>query len=238
MHTVSPNTDFGRPTRLKSLLEVRAPLEWMHTAYKLPSLLSLPKGDGRPVLLAPGFLADKYSMRPLKLFLERLGYQVYDWDLGRNQGNVDADIERLNLQIDHIYEQIQQAITLIGWSLGGVVVRESARFRPDAVREVITFGTPITGGPKYTSVGPQYAKLKGIDMDAFEQHVLSRNNIGFHQPVTSIYSKGDGVVAWQASIDVYNPQARNIEVDGSHLGLGCNAKVWQIIANTLAESDN
>ncbi|MBT8066592.1 MAG: hypothetical protein KJO09_05085, partial [Gammaproteobacteria bacterium] len=72
--------------------------------------------------------------------------------------------------------------------------------------------------------------------DAFEMEVHQRNSIGIKQPVTSIYSKTDGVVSWRASVDSYNPQARNIEVNSSHFGLGANGKVWRLIANLLSES--
>ncbi|MDM7859233.1 alpha/beta fold hydrolase [Alteromonas sp. ASW11-36] len=114
----------------------------------LPTLLSMPKGDGRPVLLAPGFMADKWSMRPLKGFLNKLGYEAYDWNLGRNNGDVDEDIVRLGRQTLELSSALDKPITLIGWSLGGVLCREVARLFPDVVREVITMGTPVTGGPK------------------------------------------------------------------------------------------
>ena len=34
--------------------------------------------------------------------------------------------------------------SLVGWSLGGVIAREVARLHPDAVRQVITYGTPVS----------------------------------------------------------------------------------------------
>ncbi len=222
------------PSLLNSLREISAPIDWLSTVARLPSLMRAPKGDGRPVLLAPGYLADEYSMWPLKQFLQRINYDVYDWGLGRNLGNVDKDIVRLGNEVIDIHTRGKQPITLIGWSLGGVVAREVTRLFPEAVAEVITLGTPITGGPKYTAVANQYAKAKNLDLDSFEQHVLERNLIGFEQPVTSIFSKTDGVVGWKASVDVYNKQARNICVKGSHLGLGINPQVWKIIADTLA----
>jgi hypothetical protein len=79
-------------------------------------------------------------------------------------------------------------------------------------------------------------KANEIDLEAFEIDVHQRNSIGFPQAITSIYSKSDGVVGWQASIDSYNKQAKNIEVKGSHLGLGINPEVWKIIAKTLHSS--
>ena len=54
-------------------------------------------------------------------------------------------------------------------------------------------------------------------------------------PVTSIYSKLDGIVGWQASIDRHNPQVDHIEVRATHLGLGISPEVFKIIARKLAE---
>lgn len=230
--------DCQPPSKFNSLREITAPLDWLTTIARLPSLLRAPKGDGRPVVLAPGYLTDEYSMWPLKRFLQHLNYDVCDWGLGRNLGDVDTDIAKLGIEIEQLYANVKRPITLIGWSLGGVIAREVTRLFPHAVGEVITLGTPITGGPKYTSIGKHYAKLKSLDLDSFEQHVLERNLIGFDQPVTSIFSKTDGVVGWKASVDVYNKQARNICVKGSHLGLGINPQVWEIIAQVLAKKSN
>jgi pimeloyl-ACP methyl ester carboxylesterase len=183
-------------------------------------------------------MADDYSMWPLGRYLKRLGYQVYYAELGRNKGHVSKYVAQLGERIEILSNQANgQAFTLIGWSLGGVIVREAARLFPSMVSEVITMGTPIIGGPKFTSISKYYSKLKTLDLERFEQAIHQRNAIGLKQAITSIYSKTDGVVGWQASIDVYNPQAKNIEVNSSHLGLGVHPQVWKVIADTLAESD-
>ena len=127
-----------------------------------------------------------------------------------------------------------QAFTLIGWSLGGIIAREVARLSPHLVREVITMGTPIIGGPKYTTPGQRYAQSANIKLDQFEREVHQRNSIGFDQPLTVLYSDRDGIVGPDIARDIYNPQARNIRVDGGHMGMGFNPKVWRIIADTLA----
>jgi pimeloyl-ACP methyl ester carboxylesterase len=223
------------PKRINTLLELRAPFDWLTVAAALPRLLTKSKGDRRPILLLPGYMTDENSMQPLKQYLKYLNYTVYDWGLGKNLGNIEADVELVGQRLRVLREEHNlQPFTLIGWSLGGVVARELTRLYSDDVREVITMGTPITGGPKYTVAGQQFAKAKGIDLDIFEDYVFDRNCLGFSQPVTSIYSKSDGVVGWQSSIDVYNPQARNIEVKSSHFGIGIHGKVWRIIAETLA----
>lgn len=227
----------NRPSLFKILLETRAPFEFASLGLHAKQLRSAPKGDGRAIILVPGYMTDDYSMWPLGRYLCYLGYNVYYTEMGRNRGNVDIDMIRLGERVKAVSAKLDgNSVTILGWSLGGVLAREAARLYPKVVGEVITFGTPIVGGPKFTSVGKRYAKAKSIDLEAFELDVHQRNLIGFSQPVTSIYSKSDGVVGWEASIDIYNKHANNIEVVGSHLGLGVNPQVWQIIANILANS--
>lgn len=226
-----------RPSRLATLLELRAPLDWASLVYRAPQLAAAPRGDGRPVMLIPGYGTDETSMRPLGHYLKYLGYDVYDWAQGRNRGDVENDIQRVGQRTREIHDARGGAqVTLIGWSLGGVAAREAARLFEPYVREVITLGTPIIGGPKYTSVGRRFAESANLNLDEFEKEVHARNSIGIKQPVTSIYSKGDGVVGWQASVDIYNKQAKNVEVNSSHFGLGANGKVWHVIAQVLANS--
>ena len=227
--------DFRAPSRLATLMEVRAPLDWASVLLRAPQLAAAPRGDARPVMLLPGYGADETSMRPLGRYLDYLGYETHSWGLGRNRGDVEKDIVLVGLRCTEISEASNgKAVTLIGWSLGGVAAREAARLYEAHVREVITMGTPIVGGPKYTAVAARFAEISSLDLDEFEKEVHERNSIGIRQPVTSIYSKSDGVVDWRASIDTYNPHARNLQVNSSHFGLGANGKVWYLIATTLA----
>lgn len=176
-------------------------------------------------------------MLPLATYLNFLGYDASTWGMGINGGDVDGLTDTFGRRTQTLADTLGQPITLIGWSLGGVIARETARLFSDSVREVITMGTPLIGGPKYTSVGGFYARQEGLDLDEFEREVHARNCVGLSQPLTVIYSKSDGIVGWKAARDVYNSQARNIEVRSTHFGFGANAKVWRIVANTLAGRD-
>lgn len=226
---------YQRPSRLATFLEIRAPLDWASVMLRAPQLAMAPRGDGRPIMLIPGYGAHESSMRPLGAYLNYLGYRVFDWGQGQNRGDVENDIRRVGRRAQDICDSAdRQPVTLIGWSLGGVSAREAARLYEPYVREVITLGTPIAGGPKYTAVADRFATQANIDLDEFEKEVHERNSIGIRQPVTSIYSKYDGVVGWRASIDTYNSQARNVRVNSSHFGLGANGKVWHVIARQLA----
>ena len=227
-----------RPSLFGTVREMRTPLEGLKFLYRFPQLLNAPRGDGRPIALAPGYMAGDLSMLPLSQFLRFLGYTVYPWGLGGNNGDVEEDIETFGARIEELHEELDgEKITLIGWSLGGVIAREVARQWEDCVAEVITLGTPVVGGPKYTAIGSLYALQKGADMDWIDQEVHERNKLGLNQPVTSIYSKSDGIVAWQASVDVYNPQARNIAIETTHFGIGVSPVAWRLIADILAEDE-
>jgi len=226
------------PTKFNTLKEIRAPLEWLFAYSNRTKLAHIPDGDGRLLVLVPGYGADEWSMRPLKKFLKSINYQVFDWGHGRNRGHVKQDTERLAETIQTIYKNHSDTkVTLIGWSLGGVLAREVARISPEWVKEVITMGTPLMGGPKYTVVAKKYAKTMAKDLDHYEAEIHEINSQGIKQPVTVIYSKSDGIVGWRAAVDRYNIQARNVEVKCSHLGMVVNAEVWQVIATTLADSD-
>lgn len=229
-------TGFKPPNKLNQVSELALPLDFVNFGLQWPRVATAPKGDGRPVCLLPGYGANELSMLPLKRFLRRLRYAVSDWGLGQNQGSVDIDIERFTNVVQGLCDENDgRQVTLIGWSLGGIIAREVARLSPHLVREVITMGTPIIGGPKYTTPGRLYAKSNKIDLELFEFDVHQRNSIGFSQPLTVIYSNRDGIVGPDIARDIYNPQARNIRVDGGHLGLGFNPKVWRIIADTLSK---
>jgi hypothetical protein len=49
--------------------------------------------------------------------------------------------------------------------------------------------------------------------------------------LTSIYSRGDGVVRWRSSIV---PEADCVEVEGSHVGLIFNRHSYRALASALA----
>jgi dienelactone hydrolase len=123
-------------------------------------------------------------------------------------------------------------VPLLGWSLGGVLARETARERPGLVSQVITMGTPVVGGPKYTLTARTYA-ARGADLDHIERMVAERNRVPITVPVTAIYSKNDGVVDWRACIDHHN-EVEHIEVRATHLGMGASAEVFDIVARRLA----
>ena len=102
---------------------------------------------------------------------------------------------------------------------------------------MITLGTPVVGGPKYTVVARRFHR-RGIDIAAIEAEIELRNQISLRTPVTAIYSRADAVVAWEACIDQNGSDVEHVEVRTTHLGFGFSAEVYKIIAQRLANDDN
>ncbi len=220
---------------------------WRSTAGELTGLFELPRlglelrrllreppGDGSTVFVLPGFGADDRSTWPLRQFLTRLGYDARGWSLGANRAD-PAAIEAIGDLAHETSQQLGAPVSLVGWSLGGYLAREAARDRPDAVRRVVTFGSPVIGGPKYTTVAA-LASRQGWDLDEIEAIVEERKEVPLRVPVTAIYSRRDGIVAWQACIDPEDDAPiQHVEVDATHLGLGFSPTVYRLVARALSE---
>ena len=186
--------------------EARAAPELASFAMTAAPLLAMsPRGDGHSVIVLPGLGGDDASTSPLRWFLGRLGYRAVGWGLGRNVGFS----HRVSSGLDDLLADSQSngPVSLVGWSLGGVHALAVARRRPDAVRAVITLGSPLAGRRP-----PR------------------------HVPTTSIYSRTDAIVPWRASLLSDGPMHESVEVRGSHLGLGHNPAVAMIVADRLARS--
>jgi hypothetical protein len=133
------------PSTALRLLEARVLPEFGAFWLMRPWLCAVtPPGDGHPVLVLPGLLADDNSTYALRSFLNSHGYAAFSWELGRNFG-MRANLER--------------------------------------------------------------------------------------------FSHTDGICAWRACLNEDGPQAENIEVYGSHCGLGHHPAVVYAIADRLAQPE-
>ena len=185
--------------------EARAVPEFASFAVTAGPLLAMsPRGDGHAVLVLPGLGGNDVSTAPLRWFIDRLGYRSHGWGLGTNRGfgrHVTDGLDRLVAATSD-----NGPVSLIGWSLGGIHAIELARRRPDAVRSIITLGSP-----------------------------LGRRHPPRNIPTTSVYSRSDAIVVWRESLMPSGALRENVEVRGSHLGLGHNPAVAVVVADRLAQ---
>jgi len=193
-------------------------------------------GDGHPVLVLPGFMTTDFSTRPLRRFLSKSGYSPYGWDLGRNYAK-ERFLDELITKLEKMYLNYKQDISLIGWSLGGIYARQLAKERPNLIRQIITLGAPFKAVHKPNHAQWMYKILtNGQGLNSVDPELLADIPLPAPVPTTSIYSKQDGIVHWKVCLEDEDALHQNIEVTGSHIGLGVNNTVLDIIANRLKQS--
>ena len=212
-----------------------------HMVFRHPLINNISNGDGHTVMVLPGFLGNDSSTTALRHYINRWGYDAQPWELGRNLGprRGSTDIEALlRDRLDTLYKQSGQKVSLVGWSLGGVLSRELARSCPAKVRQVISLGSPYGGDPKKsTSIWRLFERVTELPLDGeLMQSLLERSRQPVKKvPCTSIYSRSDGIVSWQVAREKPGRLSENIRVKASHIGLGFSPSVMVAIADRLAQ---
>jgi pimeloyl-ACP methyl ester carboxylesterase len=222
----------GPPDNATVLGELGSLLGGVRLVGALPRLASAPRGDGHLVVDVPGWRAPEASGTPLRRYLKQLGYDARGWGLGTNTGDPRRDVERLAQRVLSLVDSTGSPASLVGWSLGGVIAREVARRHPDAVRRVITYGTPVTGGPRHTTIARAYSR--GTRPDARRVAERLEPTAPIPVPLTIMFSKRDGIVAWRACLDHTSPDVEHVEVSSKHIGMGLDPDVWEVVAHRLA----
>lgn len=228
------------PAMLDSVTELpRAMQEAALLSASWYSLLrTVPRGKSLPVMVLPGFGGGDDSTALLRRFLTRLRYKTFPWQQGTNTGNPNQ-LEALMLRFYRIHHGLGTPLILIGQSLGGVYAREIAREFPDAVRSVVTLGSPYaaTGAESASPmVAALFERMSGVSIEELrDQRPADRPQTPLTMPATSVYSKQDGVVAWQTCIEPESELSENIRVWGSHTGMAMNTSIFHIVADRLAQ---
>ena len=226
------------PSRLLFALELRAFPELGGFVASLPLLTALaPRGDGHPVLVLPGLVTSDRSTVPLRSFLKGRGYATYGWALGRNYGPLPGFEEKMLDRVKELADKHGRKVSLVGWSLGGIYARQLAKMLPDEVRGVITLGSPFNGDPRATNAWKLYEFTSGHKVDDRERHMGGAISDSPPVPTTAIYSRTDGICAWQNCVENDLPHTESIEVEASHCGLGHHPAVVYAVADRLAQPE-
>ena len=224
----------GPPLRLLLTEPARGLADLATLPLAAPWLWFAARGDGHGVLVLPGLLASDSSTAVLRRYLGLLGYQVRGWSLGRNLGPTDEVLDGLPVMLSALVSQTGGPVSLVGWSLGGIYAREIARQHPGLVRRVITLGSPFAlTDSRQSHADRPYRRRAALHANGRvpTQEDLSRP---IPVPSTAVYSRRDGIVAWQACIEPPTELHDNIEVRCSHLGFGVDSSTLWLIADRLA----
>jgi esterase/lipase len=225
-------TTIGQPKLSLLLGEARTPFEAAKLAVGWRFLTRKNVGQGQTVLLMPGFGASSSSMTFIKRYLDSLGYKAVHWSAGFNHGEVGKLMPQVIADIKSLSDAAQAPIKLLGWSLGGYLAREAAREVQQNVSRIVTIGSPVIGGPKYTAVKPLY-DIRGLDVESIENSTLKRFEHPIVCPIVALYCKKDSIVSWQACIDRFSPNVEHIEIETPHLAMGVSKEVMNLLPYAL-----
>lgn len=236
--------------RLSLWRELSWPIDWLELrASRVYRGKDVHRGDGRPIVLVPGFMASDASMFEMHRWLRRVGFDSRTSRIGRNADCPDILLEKLVERVEEVHTETGQTVTLIGHSLGGVLARASTVRRPDLVAQVITLGSPVGKGEvhplvlslikavsKVTPTPSESPRVHG-DHDHCGSCSCSLNEALSEPfpagvPRASIYSRRDGIVDWRSSID--EAPGLNIPVNCTHLGMTVSREVYEAVAYLLA----
>jgi triacylglycerol lipase len=210
----------------------------------------LPRGDGRPVILMPGFGGGDQTLAVLANWLCRIGYRPSTCGFVANLGCSDRAAERIERQLERLEARHERRAALVGHSRGGHYARALSHRRPELVSHAISIGAGLrqmlaTSYPTQAAAATARqvvlrsgrARSPRCLTDACDCPFARDYAAPFPDDrvrLTSIYSKGDGVVRWQAALVPYGDC---VEVTGSHVGLIFNRKTYRAIATALAEPE-
>ena len=199
------------PGLLLRMLEARALWEHYATVAMRPLWSIAPRGDGHPVLVLPGLTAGDASTAVMRSFLKSRGFSPSGWGQGLNLGLREGVIERVHERMRELWVEHGRAVSLVGWSLGGLYARELAKHSPEMVRLCITLGSPFTGHPRETNAWRIYELASGhrVDWHDFTLPLRWAPPV----PTTSIWSPTDGVVPWRCCLEPRQTLAENIVVE-------------------------
>lgn len=230
---------FDPPSTIHLLLEGRAIHEFGALLSMLPLLSLAPRGDGHPVIVFPGLLASDSSTKPLRMFLESRGYKVCGWGCGWNRGLRDGDglQEQMLDVIEKQFALHRQKVSLVGWSLGGIYARQLAKLVPDKVRCVVTLGSPFAGSPRSTHAWRAYEWASGQSANETPPEFADSLSEPPPVPTTAIFSRSDGICAWQGCVEESGSISESVEVYSSHCGMGFNPLALFAVADRLAQPE-
>jgi triacylglycerol lipase len=210
----------------------------------------VPRGDGRPVVLLPGFLAGDRTLAVMRGWLGRLGYVPAGCGFVANVDCSDRALERVEAHVNDLHRHHGRRVALVGHSRGGHFARAMAARAPDRVSHAISLGADLRGviGVSVPTLAAVAAVRRGLELTGrmrAQQCFTSECTCAFARDycrsfptdrvrLTSVYSKEDGVVQWKGSVV---PEADCVEVTGSHVGLAFNRKAYRAIAAALARAE-
>ncbi len=208
----------------------------------------VPRGDGGPVVLVPGFLCTDAMLFELYFWLGRIGYRAYLSGIGVNADCPGRLAARLRRTVERASAETGRRVRIVGHSLGGILGRRVSLERPDIVSQLVYLGSPLQAvhaHPAIVAAAVAVQAARSVLSPEEGRCLTDRCPCGFARDVTrplsacvrhsAIYTRADGVVDWHDSQEA--DPGLNHEVGGTHIGLVFNPRAYQVLAEVLARPD-
>jgi pimeloyl-ACP methyl ester carboxylesterase len=206
--------------------ELRYGLEFARLAADPVFFAPKRKRNSPPVLLVPGFMASDQSLSLLKGWLQRRGSRAAAAGMWINADCGERTANAIEVRLERLAARTGREVVLIGQSRGGQLARVLAVRNPDIVGGLVMLGSPVLDplqvGPAVLRTVRSVARLGDLGMPGMFSTMRA----------VSVYSRTDGIVAWQSCLD---PYAEQIEVDSSHSGMSVHREVYRLLARFLDE---
>jgi triacylglycerol lipase len=225
--------------------EAGAVLEWLRLHVSpVYTGRGVAAGDGSPVLLIPGFLCTDVHMLELNRWLAHVGYEPWASGVRLNARCLDTLRRSLATRLDVICDATGEPVHLVGHSLGGLLARSVATYRPECVASVVVMGSPFRQIRSHSLVlaasrvlSTLQSVLPGCPPGCMTSAcpcpaVQQADGFPDHVPFTAIFTRDDAVVDWQSCCTECEEQ--DVEVSGTHMGLMYNPDAYRAIAEHLA----
>lgn len=243
----------AQPPALKhSLTEVpRAARETFGLLFSLKRLAqTVPHGNGQPVLTLPGYGANDGSMVVMRRFLKKIGYNVFSLQAGRNfeppeERIMSVDdatrfrekmVAIIGQRLQAVFQQTQQKVALVGWSMGGCYALDLSQQYPECVSQVITLGTPF-GDPRGTAAWKLMRKINKsqvpIETMDFKRWLDKTHVNTTGVAINVLFSETDGIVNPEIAKLPAHPDVQHHGINASHVAFAYNTEAYKKIARLL-----
>jgi pimeloyl-ACP methyl ester carboxylesterase len=208
------------------------------------------RATGAPVVLVPGLFGSAFGFRKLVPLLTAAGYRVVvveplgigsssrprkaNYSLTAQAGRIAAVLDSLRVR----------GVLLVAHSIGGSEAFRLAYHRPDLVRGLVMFGSPVVAPLELSGLAARLARwlpraaawgIPGVlDADCLTGPCHDATVALLEQPLEvpalSLYSRCDGVVAWRACLEQLTAKAENVE-DKDRLNRLLQELAWDAVTH-------
>ena len=211
--------------------EARFIADWARGRRVEAELAKRYPGDGHPVIVLPGLFTSDARTKMLRRVLTNAGYRTYGWGLGYNMP-IRADIfERFGAQVDDVQQREGAAVTLVGWSLGGLIARAYAAHAPQNIVGVITLGSPFSGNPRSNRAWKIYERVADHKVD--EPPVIFDRSAKPPVPTAAIWSARDGIIAVESARGQPHERDQEVEIRCGHFAMSCAPDALEAVLRLL-----